>query len=52
MGRHGRSDMRVVNFVRADEILTHQFHHFMNFEFSESVSPVLGRVKFHEVVPR
>ena len=37
MGRHGRSDVRDVNFVRADDVLSHQFHHFMNFELSESL---------------
>ena len=37
LGRHGRSDVRDVNFVRADEVLSQQFHHFMNFEFSESL---------------
>ena len=33
LGRHGRSDVRDVNFVRADEVLSQQFHHFhfMNF---------------------
>ena len=37
LGRHGRSDVRDVNFVRADEVLSQKFHHFMNFEFSESL---------------
>ena len=42
LGRHGRSDVRDVNFVRADEVLSQQFHHFMNFEFSESVSEAVS----------
>ena len=35
LGRHGHSDVRDVNFVGADEDLSQQFHHFMNFEFSK-----------------
>ena len=42
LGRHGCSDVRDVNFVRADEVLSQQFHHFMNFEFSESVSEAVS----------
>ena len=42
LGRHGRSDVRDVNFVRADEVLSQQFHHFMNFEFSESISEAVS----------
>ena len=34
--------MRDVNFVRADEVLSQQFHHFMNFEFNESVSEAVS----------
>ena len=33
--RHGRSEVHYVNFVRADEALS---HHFMNLEFSELIS--------------
>ena len=42
LGRHGYSDMRDVNFVRVDEVLSQQFHHFTNFEFSESVSEAVS----------
>ena len=42
LGRHGCSDVCDVNFVRADEVLSEQFHHFMNFEFSESVSEAVS----------
>ena len=31
-----------MNFVRADEVLSQQFHHFMNLEFSESVSEAVS----------
>ena len=39
---HGCSDVRDVNFVHADEVLSQQFHHFMNFEFSESISEAVS----------
>ena len=42
LGRHGCSDVRDVNFVRADEAFSQQFHHFMNLEFSESVSDTVS----------
>ena len=38
LGRRGRSHVREVNFVRADEVLSQQSHQFINFEFNESVS--------------
>ena len=38
LGRRGRSDVREVNFVCADEVLSQQSHQFINFEFNESVS--------------
>ena len=38
LGRRGRSEVRDVNFLRADEVLSQQFNLFMNLEFSESVS--------------
>jgi len=34
--------VRDVNFVCADEVLSQQFHHFMKFEFSESVSEAVS----------
>ena len=40
--RHGRCDVRDVNFVRADDVLSQQFHHLMHFEFSESVSEAVS----------
>ena len=42
LGRHGHSDVHGVNFDHADEVLSQQFHHFMNFEFSESVSEAVS----------
>ena len=48
LGGHGRSDVRDVNFVRADEVLSHQFHHLMNFEFSESVPEAVSTMSRQE----
>jgi len=42
LGRHGHSDVRDVNFVRADEVLSQQFHDFMNFERSKSVPEAIS----------
>lgn len=41
-GRHGRSEVHDVNFVRADGVLSQQFHQFMILEFSEAISKAGG----------
>ena len=40
--RHERCDVRDVNFVRADDVLSQQFHHLMHFELSGSVSEAVS----------
>ena len=42
LGRHGRTDVCEVNFVRAEKVLSQQSQYFMNFEFSESVSEAVS----------
>ena len=42
LGRHGRSDVCEVNFVRAEKVLSQQSQYFMNFKFSESVSEAVS----------
>ena len=48
LGRHGRSDMRDVNFVCEDEVLSQQFHHSMNFEFSVSVPEAVNTMSHQD----
>jgi len=47
LGGHWRSDVLDAHFVHADEVLSQQFHHLMNFEFNESVSEAVSAMSRH-----